>query len=154
MKNQRRFIVLGGAGTIGKFVARDLFESHPDNHIVIADYKIEAAQTIAKSFRNSRARAKFADARDLEKLTALLKNQSVVINCLQHNFNLMVMEAALSAGVHYVDLGGLFTWTRKQLRLNKKFRDAGLTAIIGGGCAPGITNVLAGYSASKFNKIK
>ena len=39
MKNQRRFIVLGGAGTIGKFVARDLFESHPDNQIVIADYK-------------------------------------------------------------------------------------------------------------------
>src|SRR3989344_251551 len=153
MKNQRRFIVLGGAGTIGKFVARDLFESHPDDHIVIADYKIEAAQSLARSFKDPRVRAKFADARDLEKLTSLLKNQSVVINCLQHNFNLMVMEAALSAGVHYVDLGGLFTWTRKQLRLNKKFRDAGLTAIIGGGCAPGITNVLAAYAASQLDKI-
>ena len=153
MKKQRRFIVLGGAGTIGKFVARDLFESHPDNQIVIADYKKEAAQSLTRSFKDPRVRAKFADARDLEKLTSLLKNQSVVINCLQHNFNLMVMEAALLAGVHYVDLGGLFTWTRKQLRLNKKFRDAGLTAIIGGGCAPGITNVLAAYAASKLDKI-
>ena len=98
MKTQRKFVVLGGAGTIGKIAVRDLFESHPDNQILIADYKEPAAQSLAKSFQNSRVRAKFADALQSKELTDLLRGHNVVINCLQHDFNLRVMEAALSAG--------------------------------------------------------
>lgn len=150
----RRFIVLGGAGTIGRVVVRDLFESHPDNQILIADYNEPVAQALAKSFKGRRVWAKFADARDPEKLTGLLAGQDVVVNCLQHDFNLAVMAAALSAGVHYVDLGGLFTWTRKQLKLDKTFRDRGLVAVIGSGCAPGITNMLVAYAAQCSEKIR
>lgn len=155
----RRFVVLGGAGTIGRVVARDLFESHPDNQILIADYNEPAAQTLAKFFKDTsrRVRAEFCDARQSGKLIGLLKNKDVVVNCLQHDFNLAVMAAALTAGVHYVDLGGLFYWTRKQLRLNKEFRNRGLTAVIGSGCAPGITNMLVAYAAKcrdKFQSVK
>lgn len=152
--NERRFAVLGGAGTIGRVVVRDLFESHPDNHILIADYKESAAQKLADSFKDRRVQASFADAQQSKNLTDLLKNQSVVINCLQHDFNLRVMKAALSVGIHYVDLGGLFYWTRKQLRLDKKFLDAGLTAVIGSGCAPGITNILAAHGASRLDRVR
>ena len=53
------------------------------------------------------------------------------------------MEAALEAGCHYVDLGGLFHTTRRQLRLDREFRRAGLLAVLGMGSAPGITNVMA-----------
>lgn len=150
----RRFVVLGGAGTIGRVVVRDLFESHSDNQILIADYNEPAARALAKTFVDKRVRAEFADARQSGKLIGLLKNQDVVVNCLQHDFNLMVMAAALAAGVHYVDLGGLFSWTRKQLRLDKKFEDRGLTAIIGSGCAPGITNMLVAYAAKFKDKIR
>lgn len=153
MKTNRRFVVLGGAGTIGRIVVRDLFESCPANNIVVADYNESKAKSIAKSFKDSRVRAKFADANQPKNLVGLLKNQDIVINCLQHTFNLTVMEAALLANVHYVDLGGLFSYTRKQLRLNKKFREVGLTAVIGMGCSPGITNVLASYAASQLYKI-
>jgi hypothetical protein len=45
--------------------------------------------------------------------------------------NLNVMQAALAAKIHYIDLGGLFTWTRRQLKLHQDFLRAGLTAIIG-----------------------
>src|SRR3989344_4149470 len=128
MKNRRDFVVLGGTGTIGKIVVRDLFESHPENKILIADYKEGAARALAESFREPRrVRSGFADARHPEKLAKLLKGHNVVINCSQHSFNLAVMAAALSARVHYVDLGGLFYWTRRQLRLQQKFWDAGLT---------------------------
>lgn len=152
--NERRFVVLGGAGTIGKVVVRDLFESHPDNQILIADYNEPAARSLAESFKDRRAKASFADARQPKNLDSLLKDRSVVINCLQHDFNLRVMQAALSAGVHYVDLGGLFYWTRKQLKFNENFRKAGLTAVIGSGCAPGITNILAAYGASQLDKVR
>ncbi|MEK9186358.1 MAG: saccharopine dehydrogenase NADP-binding domain-containing protein [Patescibacteria group bacterium] len=154
MRPYRHFVVLGGAGTIGKVVVRDLFESHPDNHILVADYNETAARASAESFRDKRVRAAFVDVRKPKMLALELKWSTVVINCLQHDFNLAVMEAALSVGIHYLDLGGLFYWTRKQLQLNKKFQDKGLVAVIGMGCAPGITNILAAYAISLKKKVK
>jgi saccharopine dehydrogenase-like NADP-dependent oxidoreductase len=53
------------------------------------------------------------------------------------------MEGCLRAGAHYVDLGGLFHMTRRQLDLDESFREANLTAILGMGSAPGKTNLLA-----------
>jgi saccharopine dehydrogenase-like NADP-dependent oxidoreductase len=65
-----------------------------------------------------------------------------------------VMRAALSARVHYIDLGGLFTWTRRQRRLDRAFSSAGLLAIPGMGCAPGITNVLARIAVDRLGQVE
>src|SRR4029434_5719743 len=94
-----------------------------------------------------------ADARYPSQLASALRDGSVVINCTRHQFNLNVMEAALRAGVHYLDLGGLFIWTRRQLRLHRPFEEAGLTAILGMGCAPGLTNVMAAAAASRLHRV-
>ena len=64
------------------------------------------------------------------------------------------MEAALRARVHYLDLGGLFTWTRRQFRLKRRFVESGLTAVLGMGCAPGLTNVMAAYAASELDRVR
>ena len=141
---KRNFIVLGGCGAIGRVVVRDLFESHRQNQITVADYRPK------QLIRSPRVRTIFADARKPN-----LRGHSIVINCTQHDFNLHVMRAALRDHVHYVDLGGLFTWTRRQLKLHRQFERAGLTAILGMGCAPGITNVMArALSPKKSVKIR
>ncbi len=144
-KGNRNFVVLGGVGAIGRVVVRDLFESHRQNRILIADYNERVAREYARSFRSHRVTGRFADARQPD-----LRGHTVVINCTQHDFNLPVMRAALQAGVHYLDLGGLFHWTRRQLKLNKQFKRAGLTAILGMGCAPGITNVMTRAAVEKL----
>jgi len=140
---KRKFIVLGGCGTIGRVVVRDLFESHRQNQITVADYRP------VELIRSPRVRTVFADARKPD-----LRGHAVVINCTQHEFNLHVMRAALRDGVHYVDLGGLFTWTRRQLKLTRQFQRAGLTAILGMGCAPGITNVLTRAAVERLGGAK
>jgi saccharopine dehydrogenase-like NADP-dependent oxidoreductase len=66
--------------------------------------------------------------------------------------NIDVMRGALAAGAHYVDLGGLFHLTRKQLELDGEFRAAGLTAILGLGSAPGKTNLLASAAARRLGE--
>jgi saccharopine dehydrogenase-like NADP-dependent oxidoreductase len=153
-RNKRSFIVLGGVGAIGRVVVRDLFESHPRNRILIADYNETAARAYARSFRGHRVTAAFADAGQSKQLAKLFRGHAVVINCTQHDFNLKVMHAALAAKVHYVDLGGLFHWTRRQLKLNGQYKRAGLTAVLGAGCAPGITNVMARAAADQFDHIE
>ena len=153
MRRARRFVVLGGAGAIGRIIVRDLYESNRQNQIVIADFDEEGARNCAGSYRSRRVGYAPADARYLSRLVSVLRDQSIVINCTKHQYNLNVMEAALRARVHYLDLGGLFTWTRRQLRLNRPFADAGLSAILGMGCAPGITNVMAAAAAAKLDRV-
>jgi saccharopine dehydrogenase-like NADP-dependent oxidoreductase len=153
MKTRAGIVVLGGAGTIGRVVVRDLFESLPRNQILIADFNESAAHALAKSFRSRRLTAGFADASKPGQLARLMRGHAIVVNCTQHDFNLRVMGAALDAGVHYLDLGGLFMWTRRQLKLVAQFKRAGLTAVIGMGCAPGIVNVMARYAADQLERV-
>ena len=65
------------------------------------------------------------------------------MNTASYRINLQAMEAALAAGAHYIDLGGLFHVTREQLGLDGRFRAAGLLAVLGMGSAPGKTSVMA-----------
>jgi saccharopine dehydrogenase-like NADP-dependent oxidoreductase len=152
-KTARRFVVLGGAGAIGRIIVRDLYESNSKNEILIADYDGEAARPLARGYRSKRVTHGFADARYVSRLITVLRDQSVVINCTRHQLNLNVMEAALRARVHYLDLGGLFIWTRRQLRFHRPFSEAGLTAILGMGCAPGLTNVMAAAAAAQLERV-
>ena len=67
----------------------------------------------------------------------------MLVNTASYRINLAAMEAALAAGTHYVDLGGLFHVTREQVGLDDRFREAGLLAVLGMGSTPGKTNVMA-----------
>jgi len=75
------------------------------------------------------------------------------IASLPYRFNLLAMEGALAAGSHYVDLGGLFHMTRRQLPLARAFARRGRMAILGIGSAPGILNVLATRAARDLEKV-
>jgi lysine 6-dehydrogenase len=63
------------------------------------------------------------------------------------------MEAALAAGCHYADLGGLFHVTLRQLELHERFSGAGVSAVLGIGSAPGLTNVLAKLGADRLDRV-
>jgi saccharopine dehydrogenase-like NADP-dependent oxidoreductase len=60
---------------------------------------------------------------------------------------------ALRAGCHYVDLGGLFHVTRRQLRLHARFKARARLAVLGMGAAPGIVNVLARAAADDMELV-
>ncbi len=139
---------------MGRITVRDLFETASDAEILIADYNLESAQKLARSYRSPRVKAAFVDVLDLQSTARLLRGAFAVINSVQYEYNLHVMKAALTAGAHYLDLGGLFHMTRKQLKLHSKFKKAGLTAILGIGAAPGITNVLARFAADQLDRVR
>jgi saccharopine dehydrogenase (NAD+, L-lysine-forming) len=63
------------------------------------------------------------------------------------------MEAALEARVPYLDFGGLFHMTRRQLALDATFRGAGVLAIPGLGQVPGVSNVLAMVAARDMDRV-
>lgn len=91
---------------------------------------------------------------DRPALVKLLRGAAVAVNSAQYYFNVEVMQACLEAGVPYIDLGGLFHVTRKQLALDQDFRQAGLLAVLGLGSCPGIANVHATYIARQLDTVE
>jgi saccharopine dehydrogenase (NAD+, L-lysine-forming) len=87
------------------------------------------------------------------ELAEILSGVRAVAACLPYRLNLEVMEAALAAGCHYADLGGLFHVTRQQWELHERFREAGVSAVMGIGSAPGLTNVLARRGAGRLDAV-
>lgn len=144
---------------MGRAIVRDLYESSPGARILIADYDLETARAAAgslgpKAASGGRIDVHKADVRDGEALGSLLRGCSVVINATNYYWNLQVMRAAVEARAHYLDLGGLFHTTRKQLELDGEFRKHGLLAVLGIGSAPGIMNVLARHAADRMDRVE
>jgi len=144
-------IALLGAGIIGTVIARDLAAWDRPDRVVVGDLDGDRAAAVAAETGMDSAAV---DVRDPASLDAYLAGTDVVINSAQYQINLDVMEGALRAGVHYVDLGGLFHTTRRQLGLDERFRAAGLTAVLGIGSCPGIANVHAGDLGARLDRVR
>jgi hypothetical protein len=127
--------VVGAAGTVGRRVVG--FLDSWGASFVRRDARLAGEERL--------------DASDTTAVAHALDGCAVCVNCAAYRLNLDVMLGALAAGAHYVDLGGLYHVTRRQLELDADFRAAGLTAIVGMGSAPGKTNLLVRAAADRLD---
>ena len=139
-----------GLGSMGKIIAKDLAETYNRKVIYLAR-DVNSVKNLAKK---NNAEIRYADVSKPKTLAKAFKNIDVVIHAVHHEFNLNVMKACLKSKTNYIDLGGLYHYTKKQLKLNKQFKKNNLTAILGIGASPGITNVMAKYASRFLNKIE
>lgn len=146
------YCILGAYGIIGRVITHDLFET-TDGKIIVAGHDAKQTKKFAASFKNSRVAAAAIDVRNTKRLVKLIRSCDIVINATQYIWNLSVMRACKLAKKPYIDLGGLFHITKEQLKLNRQFKKARVLAVIGCGATPGITNVMAAYGASFFERV-
>jgi saccharopine dehydrogenase-like NADP-dependent oxidoreductase len=149
-------VALGGGGAMGRITVRALAEDTRVTRVTVADARAAAAaQTMAWLEQGrEKARAVTCDVRDTAQLARLFADADAVLNATDYRFNLDVMRAALTARVPYADLGGLFHMTRRQYELDAAFREAGITAVLGIGSTPGITNVLARVAVDSLDHVE
>ena len=94
------------------------------------------------------------DANSVDELTALINQvkPDVVLNLALPYQDLAIMEACLAAKVNYVDTANYepedtakfeYSW---QWAYRKKFEDAGITALLGSGFDPGVTQAYCAYA--------
>lgn len=149
-----RGIVVGGAGGMGRVAVRDLARSPGVERVTVADLDGERAARVAEEAGGA------ADVRSVTVDLAgagfaeVLKGHDVCIASVAYRLNPVIAEACLSAGCHYVDLGGLFHIALKVLKLDERYRDAGLTGVTCVGGGPGITNMLAVVGARELDSVR
>ena len=136
-----RIGVVGGAGAMGSVTVADLAGSAGITEVVIVDPDIERARALAERL-DGRGAALVARGIDAP-LAVSLADCAAVVNASGHAHNIAVMEACLEMGAHYTDLGGLFHVAVRQYDWHQRFVDAGLTATLSMGSAPGLTNLMA-----------
>lgn len=150
-------IVLGGCGSMGSETTRDLATTSDFDEITIADFNVAQAQALADELNASTGRghmrAVFVDGSNEEMLVEVVRGYDVIVNTMTYHFGLQATRAAIRAGIHYVDLGGLHN-TPKQLALNEEARAAGVSIVLGCGATPGVTNLLARRGADELDTVE
>jgi saccharopine dehydrogenase-like NADP-dependent oxidoreductase len=149
-----RIVVLGGAGKMGCIAVQTLAGDERVKEVVLADLNLDQAKIVADYINSPKIEIKQVDVNDQEGFLKVLDGASACLNATVYYTNLQVMETCLKAGVHYTDMGGLFHITRKQLELHDRFLEAGISAVLCMGSAPGIPNLQARYAADRLDTIK
>ncbi|MGI9020412.1 MAG: saccharopine dehydrogenase NADP-binding domain-containing protein [Solirubrobacterales bacterium] len=149
-----RVAVLGAGGTIAPAIVRDLAESDEISELALLDLDAERAGAVAEAHGGGKATATRVDATATGaqpgSLPGALAGCGALVNSASYRINLEAMRACLEAGCHYLDLGGLYWMTGRQLELSGEFEAAGLTAVLGIGSAPGKTNLMARVAAERL----
>lgn len=150
-------VVVIGAGLQGIATALDLASNKNMEEILLADYGLERARYVAgvcNEKYGKKVTEMQCDVTDFTQLVNMISGYDLVINVVNYYFNVQVMKACLEAKVNYMDLGGLYVESKKQLKLHDEFKNAGLLAITGiGGCA-GVTNICAAWAVDRLDTVE
>lgn len=144
-----RIVVLGGCGGIGSIAVRALTATDDYEEIVVADQRADAAGAYAAALTAELGREGLVgaavDASSPGSVAGVIDGADAVLNCVGpfYRFGPPLLEAAIDAGIDYVDVCDDLDATVAQLDLDGRARDAGVTALIGMGNSPGLANVFA-----------
>lgn len=151
-------VIIIGAGGVGNVVAQKCAQL-PEvfSKIVLASrtvFKCEAIAADVLEKTGTHIQTAALDADNVADTTALLQKEqpALLINVALPYQDLSLMDACLAAGVHYMDTANYeppeeakfeYKW---QWAYQDRFKDAGLTALLGSGFDPGVTNVFCAYA--------
>ena len=148
-------VLIIGAGGVGTVVAHKM-ASLPEvfSQIMIASRTKSKCDEIAAKIGNENIQTASVDAENIPQLVELIKyfQPEIVVNVALPYQDLTIMDACLEAGVSYLDTANYepkdeakfeYKW---QWAYQEKFRNAGLTAILGCGFDPGVTSIYTAYA--------
>lgn len=138
-----RVLALGCAGGMGSVAVHAAKDCDVIKKIVIADLNEEPAMILADKI-GDKARAIRLDVTDSDALRRAIENADMVANSVgpYYRFGVPILKAAIAAKRHYVDICDDWRPTLEMLELDEHARAAGITAIVGMGASPGISNML------------
>ena len=150
--------LLGGAGFMGAGIVRDLVSDRAIidiKKIRVCDAARDKMEALKEDLADARLELVDLNVTDPVALNAAIAGADICINCVPTllGFQMAIFEAALAAKVPYIDLGGLGTFTVKQLGEHDRFKAAGVTAVIGVGADPGMSNVICRAVADELDEI-
>ena len=175
-----RLLVIGCGGVASVAIHKCCQNSSVFTELCIASRTISKCNELKEKLTGKTATkitTAQVDAADVPALTALIREYrpDAVLNVALPYQDLTIMDACLAAGVHYIDTANFeaentddpqwrsvyekrckelgfsayfdYSW---QWDYQEKFRQAGLTALLGSGFDPGVTSVFTAYALKHY----
>lgn len=146
-----RILVLG-AGLQGTACAHDLLRQKDVERVTLADLHPEkAARTLADG---DRVRSIRLDFQDTEELARAMEEHQIVLSAAPYHLNDRLAELAIEARCHFADLGGNTEVLRRQMAMDARASEVGVTIVPDVGLAPGLVNVLAVEGIRRLDRVR
>jgi lysine 6-dehydrogenase len=149
--------VLGGAGLQGSQAAGLLHARSDVAEVLLGDLNLEAAEQAADRI-GPKCRGIAIDATDGDAIASALTASSsdVLLNCAGpfRRIGTTPLNAAIRAGVHYVDLLDDAPMVPALFRCSEAAERAGITAAIGFGFSPGLTDILGKLAVRDMSDVE
>ncbi len=147
-----KVLIIGAGGVSGVVVHKCAQLPEVFSEIVLASRTESKCKAIAAQLNRPIKTAR-VDADNVPELVALINAEKpdLVINVALPYQDLHIMDACLETGVDYLDTANYepldtakfeYSW---QWAYQDKFKNAGITALLGSGFDPGVTNVYTAY---------
>ena len=149
-----KVLCLGGSGGMGRYAVRVIAKFPELEAITIADLNEDAAKEFANSF-DVNVHGIGLDVTDNRKLAEALKEHDLVLNTVGpfFMFGVPILRAAIENDCHYIDICDDWEPTEEMLKLDSQAKDAEITAILGLGASPGISNLLALVAIEELDSV-
>jgi lysine 6-dehydrogenase len=138
-----------GAGRQGTAAAYDMAKFGHASNVTIGDIDLKQAKRAASHVNRligwKIAEGVRVDARRRAHAKRFLKGVDALLSAVPYYYNLEVAKAAIAARTNMCDLGGHTGIVKKQLLLDRKAMDAGISIVPDCGLGPGMGATLAVY---------
>ena len=175
-----RLLIIGCGGVASVAISKCCQNSDVFEEIMIASRTVKKCEDMKEKLQSTTKtviKTAQIDADDVAALTALIKDYApdAVLNVALPYQDLTIMDACIAAGVDYIDTANYepediddpewravydkrckelgfsayfdYSW---QWAYEDKFKEAGLTALLGTGFDPGVTSVFAAYAKKHY----
>ena len=141
-----RAIVLG-AGMVGSVIAADLADD-AQFEVTIADVRADALR-VAQARAKGRIRTIQADLADPNTIAKTVADFDIVLGALASSIGFQTLRAVIEAGKNFCDICFM---SEDALELDELAKQRGVIAVVDCGVAPGMSNMLAGYGATRLDR--
>ena len=150
-----KVLALGGSGGMGRFAVETCMNFDNISEVIVADINADAAIAFANSM-NEKVSGIGLDVTDNDALKAQMEKVDVVINTVGpfYKYGPPILEAAIEKSCHYLDINDDWEPTLEMLALHEKAENNSITAILGMGASPGLTNMLGAAAIQELDEVE
>jgi saccharopine dehydrogenase-like NADP-dependent oxidoreductase len=149
-----KILAIGGCGSMGRYAMKTAQNFSSVEKIVIADIDKESAETFAGNL-NQKVSAMQLDVNDGDALKQAMKDINIVVNTCGPYFKFAtpILKAAISSSCNYIDICDDWEPTIDMMQLDAAAKSAGVSATIGLGASPGLTNLMALIAIRELDEV-
>ncbi|SNZ01398.1 hypothetical protein [Flagellimonas pacifica] len=151
MKSRDKILIIGGYGTVGSIVSRQLAMRYPSKVIIAGRNKDKAVHFIREHGLSASAIYMDIEMGDFQEVRFDMIH--TVVNCLE-TMDMSFLLECINLNINYTEVGASFETHKRFFELSEYIDNGQGLVIPSVGLIPGLSNILAYNGAKEFTEVR